>query len=148
MPPAEADGEGETAADADGDAEADALGAGDADAAGEPDGEAAGDPEADDDAEGAGEALGAGCSTSPMSASVLIRTYCRSPDVVIATMPSRPSSLRTWRTSAGVGCCGRSKCSSMTVPPVKSIENFSPSWPPVRNVRAMKIRPGTVISAL
>ena len=40
------------------------------------------------------------------------------------------------------------KWTSQTVPPVKSIENFRPSLPPVNGVSRMKISPGIVISRL
>ena len=72
------------------------------------------------------------------AASVRIRTYCLSPVVTSAASPWRPCSSRTARMSAGVGCWSRAKWTSRTVPPVKSIENLRPSWPPVRKVRRMK----------
>ena len=114
--------------------------AGDADVSGEPD--APGEPEAP----GLGLAFAFGNSARPIW-TVRIRTYDLFPEVVIAAVPGRPCSAITAWTWLVVGV-PLAKWISQTVPPVKSIENWRPSLPPVSGVRRMKMKPGTVISRL
>ena len=76
-----------------------------------------------------------------------MRTYSLSPDVVIAAEPGRPCAAMTSWTAWPDGVPSL-KWISQTVPPVKSIENWSPTLPPPNGVARMKIRPGTVISRL
>ena len=73
--------------------------------------------------------------------------YSLLPDVVMAALPCRPWLAMMACTSAGDGVPSL-KWISQTVPPVKSIENFRPSLPPVIGVNRMKMIPGIMISAL
>ena len=95
---------------------------------------------------GVGTIDGSG-TTRPMS-SVRISTKVQSCEVVSATVPARPCSSITSRTSAGVGGVAPAKWTSQTVPPVKSIENRRPACPPLNGVSRMKTSPGTMMSEL
>src|SRR3954452_3993733 len=120
------------------------IAAGEAVAA-EPD--AAVDPDGDGAPEAPGLGLGLGLvfgnSASPIC-SVRISTYDLSPAVVIAAVPGRScAAMISW--TCAVEGAPLAKWISQTVPPVKSIENWSPTFPPVRGVRTMKISPGIVM---
>src|SRR5439155_7737453 len=111
------------------------------------DGDAAGELNPDADGEPDALGLGLGLNSARPICSVRIRRYDLSPDVVIATVPGRPcSAMISW--TWPVVAVPFAKWTSQTVPPVKSIENCSPTLPPVSGVRMMKISPGMVISAL
>ena len=61
------------------------------------------------------------------------------------TVASRPWAFMTSLTCCGV-TAGSSNRMDHTVPPVKSIANWSPTLPPVTGPRRMKIRPGIVMA--
>jgi len=158
----EVDGSGEADGPGDADGARDDDGSGDDDAPGVTDGPgevdgptetlgpgetlAPGVPDAPGEPLGAGVGIGLGPGRRPIC-SVLMRTYSRSPAVVMATEPGSPSSAITSSTSLGGGVPSR-KWISHTVPPVKSIENLRPAFPSLNGVRAMKMRPGIMIRRL
>jgi hypothetical protein len=70
-------------------------------------------------------------------------TYCLSPDVTTAAWPIEALLQEDFAGYRPARAADRARSGPRgPVPPVKSIENLRPSWPPVRKVRMMKIRPG------
>ena len=63
-------------------------------------------------------------------------------------IPWRPCSAMHLVDLGRLTACPSSKWTSQTVPPVKSIENLSPAWPPLNGVSRMKMIPGIMISRL
>ena len=65
------------------------------------------------------------------------------PSPVLVTLASTPCAVKTSLTACGV-TVGSSNLIVHTVPPVKSMANWSPTLPPVTGPSRMKIRPGIV----
>src|SRR5215203_2731100 len=150
---AEREAPGEAAADAlgDGDASGDALASGLALATGlalapglalVP---AEAEADASGDADGTMDGLGVGAGAAGRSRVSLVRISVK-PSPLLVTMASTPCASNTSWT-----CCGVTFSSSnridQTVPPVKSMANWSPWRPPVSGPSRMKITPGIVSSS-